>query len=675
MSNSFNYSLTTNDSGNPVIRSTVSAYNLNTVTDKDVVSFYETFSSYSHFDTGLMPVDGTGVLAIRSAGPHTQITIQHKPGLYYINWGAHEGARDAATYLLAQPYRLVIGDFNEGNLLGARTFYSPFPFNHPDIPLYHVNLPNINCRGYRNNGVGWICLYHNEDVSHLPLGEKIAFLIQRCSGVETYNDANMSETDGPRFYKDHYTSNPTFAHLWDPTLWQEKSLADGFEWTLNEELWIPVKVNSMDDQAAHNPNGVPLTLGMAMIGNYRAYYTDSEVPKDYNLFARPDLSISPVKISSYFKKSFASAKVTYSYDPLKDPINSVSTIRENKSLVVQQQLKFNQDEEDNSALCTACENTFNTENDHYAIIYDNIVCGSCLDDSYVYIDSADNYYHVDDSDIVYDNDTSTYYHIIHDTVIVCPHCDHSHCYSGKPFLKNNPNETYPLKTIPTSAVPLLTTHVQEVCIECVQSFLNDLKKIHDHIVDNDPSHSDYDKIKEFNSNIDNYDIKYCLCGKTHYNESFIKYDIEKNVTLFKNLVPYFHYNPDDSYVTRYKVNTIALCKFCSVPPASKEHEHTLSVLETNTLCPCGMRMPKDSIEKCSTGLITVDKDGSNCYEIFNACSSCIVNRDPTDPSKVGEFKPVDEDRFEFSLKNGVFQTSPCVYAQQENLVEADYQPF
>jgi hypothetical protein len=152
--NNINYSITNQD-GALVMRSTVKSFNLDHVTDKDIVSFYRNFSSYAMFDTGLMPLSGTGVLAIRSAGNHTQITFQHEPQINHINWGANEGDRDAVTYTVAQPYRIWIGDLVDGNLYGARMFYSPYPITSPDQQLYHLNLPNTNCKGYRGNGVGW----------------------------------------------------------------------------------------------------------------------------------------------------------------------------------------------------------------------------------------------------------------------------------------------------------------------------------------------------------------------------------------------------------------------------------------------------------------------------------------------------------------------------------------
>ncbi len=294
-----------------VFRSNIKSFNLDHVTDKDLASFYLGFSQYAMMDTGLLPLDGTGLLGIRKAGDHTQVIYQHKPGLYYVNWGAYERDTSAKKYLLAQPYRIIIVDFLNDNLLGARTFYSPIPVTHPDVPLYHVNLPNINCKGYRGNGVGWICLYHNEDWSNLPFNERLAKAIDRCSGTEAYNDGNMSETDGPRFYQEYYEGDSNFGYLWDPQRWENKSTAEGFDWTLDPDLWVPIRVSDINNQGSHDENGEALTLKMAIFGDYKAYYTDTYVPKPINAIQRNDFANGVKLITNWFTRAFTSAKTKY----------------------------------------------------------------------------------------------------------------------------------------------------------------------------------------------------------------------------------------------------------------------------------------------------------------------------------------------------------------------------
>lgn len=274
----------TEEDGSFVLQQTIDVGGYEHSVSKDIVSFYQSFSKMSYSDTGLMPLNGSGMLQIRKAGEYQQIAYQYTPDMHYINWGSHEGDSNARTYFVAQPYRIVIADIVNNNLLGARSFYSVEPITHMGVPLYHLNLPNVNCKGYRGNGVGWLCLYRNHDTTDFTFSSLVKYILERCSGTETYNDANMSETDGPRFYYSHYKGDSAYSRLWNPEQWEATSAEEGYEWTLDPELWIPVLVRDRDSQSEHFPDGEPLTYEMAVYGNYQAYYTDSEIPKPANRF-------------------------------------------------------------------------------------------------------------------------------------------------------------------------------------------------------------------------------------------------------------------------------------------------------------------------------------------------------------------------------------------------------
>lgn len=249
--------------------------NITKTEDRDPFSIFEQVSDVGYFDTGLLPLDGTGILSIRQAGDRTQFVFQHAPGIYYMIWGKSERDKSAAEIHVAQPYRIVIGDHVNGELRGVRHFYSPVPITSLNQPLYHCNVPNLNCKGYNGTSVGWICIYHKESYKGLPLGTRIFKTVERASGHEAYNDANMSQTDGARFYQAHYGQKVELNYLWDPKAWQNKTDKEGFEWVLNSDLWIPIRVKGIDNQDAHDPVGVPLTLEMAMLGNYKAYYPNA----------------------------------------------------------------------------------------------------------------------------------------------------------------------------------------------------------------------------------------------------------------------------------------------------------------------------------------------------------------------------------------------------------------
>lgn len=420
------------EEGNIHFRSKVQSFNLDHVTDKDIVSFYQSFSNFAAYDTGLLPVDGTGMLALRRAGNHTQVTYQHKPGLYYVNWGAYEGDKSAVSYLVAQPYRIVIIDFVDDNLLGARTFYSPIPATHPGIQLYHVNLPNINCKGYRGNGVGWICLYHNADWSQLPFNERLARALERCSGIETYNDANMSETDGPRFYQSYYKNDQTYSYIWDPKTWETKSQAEGFEWTLDENLWVPIMVRSRDEQDAHDfaEGAVPLTLADAVAGRYNAYYGDSYHPKPINALTNPSLKLESSSVMNWFIKAYNISKTDFVGV---DTFDKSAQEREKiASTIASPQLDFDEDNDDDDEdneeyiTCCNCDDSYDENNVFYVDGYGD-VCQGCLDEDFVKCHNTGMYLHNSHPDVFYEEPTDRFYDLSKfESYEVCPSCKTIH---------------------------------------------------------------------------------------------------------------------------------------------------------------------------------------------------------------------------------------------------------
>lgn len=426
------------DSQSFIARSNTKSYNIEHVVDKDLVSFYSQFSQFAMVDTGIMPVSGTGVLAIRSAGNHTQVTFQHEPQISYINWGDHEGDQNAETYLVAQPYRIWIGDIVNGDMYGARMFYSPYPITSASQVLYHLNLPNTNCQGYRGNGVGWQCLYHTDSWVGLPFNEKIIRFAERCSGVETFNDRNMSETDGPRFYRKEYDDDDSFSYLWYPNLWQQKTSKEGLSWVLNEDLWIPIRVRGIDDQDRHDSSGEPLTLAMAMLGNYRAYYTDTLVPKPINALTRSDLmdSLTPDMIASWFVRSHNTSKTAYV------PFNSLQSSQEHREKIVStiHQFSIDNDEENieleeeeqeeeiiSTFICPITGNSCSTpQHDVYVDSLDNTYCSPCYEENTIYCENSDSTLPHNSPYIYYDDSSGEYYDTRNIDHAKCENCGSFH---------------------------------------------------------------------------------------------------------------------------------------------------------------------------------------------------------------------------------------------------------
>lgn len=330
---------------------------------RDLVGFATALGRRAPFDTGLLP---PGLLVLRQAGYHRQLVFQLPPAIYHTIWGRHEGDPSAGTYLLAQPWRIVIADYHHDQLGGARMFYTPQPVVTLDQPLYHANVPNLNCRGYSGTGVGWICLYPRS----APLGETIAVsaanVLQRCSGMEAYNDANMSQTDGPRFYQ----ANHKPAYTWDPAVWEAKSRTEGVDWTLDETLWLPILVDGAIDR--HVAGGVPLTLAMAMHGPARVHYHDKDVPKLTNALAAGTVGLGGRLMAEVFTPAFVAA-ATLAPPGAAVPAPPAPTVVD---------FVFDDDEEENlGPWCGRCENVVGGDGGYsFWDDYDNeeLLCFTCM---------------------------------------------------------------------------------------------------------------------------------------------------------------------------------------------------------------------------------------------------------------------------------------------------------
>lgn len=558
------YRFTSTEEGNLVFRSTVHSFGLDSVTDKDISSFYNSFSKYAHIDTGLLPVNNTGLLSIRSAGNHMQVAYQYEPGMYRINWGSFEGDSSAKAYYVAQPYRIVVGDFLDGNFYGARMFYSLQPVTHPDVQLYHVNLPNINCKGYRGNGVGWTCLYRNHDITSYPFNEKLLYLLERCSGVEAYNDANMNETDGPRFYADHYSNNPEYSHLWNPSDWESYSSANGIDWTLDENLWIPIKVKSIDDQGSHFKDGIDFTFFVALLGNYAAYYNDTYLPKPINALVRDDLSIDSSKVFDWFKISYNSSSTT---------LTKVDTLKASTQLKAEHVdsptiAAFDSDsEEEPDWVCASCSEGY-SNNDEYLSVNDEMICMNC--DSEVIWCQIEEQYIWNHQAIICSSTGEAYPDYSSDyTQINCVNCSSVHVLINDNISNKSSLNLYTLKQLDP------TTHVETLylCSACVDEIDDDYLKSYYgkevakcyHCNQSVPVESDIDYNDPFNSSYENI----CL------HPAIVDSQIDGSLPSY--LVPLcnFHYSFADpfhkkniNYIPSLDKDNMALCICGKMSPIS-----------------------------------------------------------------------------------------------------------
>lgn len=248
-------------------------------TSLSLPQFLQNLSPFMPFDSGLIPCSGDGVIAIRKGFGFEQFVYQRKAGVYKVKWGTYERDASATVHELAHPFRVIIADFQDGNLLGVRHFYSPYPIVSLNDPLYCVNLPNTNTTGYNGTSVGWTCLYRTGDTTKYTPAQRILYAIEREGGLsEPYNDANMSSTDGPRFYQKK--GRPSY--MYDKLAWEKKTKAEGFDWICSEDELIPMLVKEKTNASTYDPSGTPYTLARAIYEPYSAYYHDKTYTKPIN---------------------------------------------------------------------------------------------------------------------------------------------------------------------------------------------------------------------------------------------------------------------------------------------------------------------------------------------------------------------------------------------------------
>jgi hypothetical protein len=239
--------------------------------EENLATILKNINENAVFDSGIIPVEGTGLISYRRGFGREQFVYQMEPQKHLVLWGQSESTQNKPRYLLAEPWKIIIADFEHGNFLGLRHFYSEENIMSPKQPLLAINLPNTNTTGYGGTSIGWTCLYRNDNTTNYSFSQKISYFLERESGAnEPYNNANMSSTDGPRFYQRRKAP----VYIWDPLKWQEKTKSEGVDWVLKPDLFCKIRISWQNDPAAtmHSDSGEIYTLGDAMYRSYYAYY-------------------------------------------------------------------------------------------------------------------------------------------------------------------------------------------------------------------------------------------------------------------------------------------------------------------------------------------------------------------------------------------------------------------
>lgn len=390
-----------------------------------IYDLIKSYSSNAWIETGLLPVSGAGLLSYRAAFGYEQIIYQIPPGVYTVRWGEREHDENAQNYSLAHPWKVIIADFNNNNFLGLRHFYSPDAITYWDQQLYAVNLPNTNTLGYNGTSVGWTCLYLNDDTRSYTLDQKIEYVIHRESGLsEPYNDNNMRNTDGARFYQQGLKPEYTY----NPSLWQEKTLAEGYSWILDPELLIPLRVRESGHAESYFSEAPEYTLRRASFEPYSAYYSDHTYVKPFNVLSQKGFTqedrhiwLSPlIAIPKSSTQSVANPKellaspVSFSFSK-----NMLAYTKNGWSC----QCCFTKHPHTTTSHDVVTDYEYDQEFNTYTFTWSSF-CAHCVDQETMYIDDHGEYFVL--STLIYAEHTDSW-HLVGD-VYTCDSCSTSYAY-------------------------------------------------------------------------------------------------------------------------------------------------------------------------------------------------------------------------------------------------------
>lgn len=230
----------------------------------------------------------------------------------------------------------------------------------------------------------------------------------------------------------------------------KKTTEEGFLWTLNDQTWIPVLVQDQDHQDRHYENGVPLTLGMALTGDYQAYYSDTTHTKPVNKIARKDKSFDEDYVFTLVKKSYELSKLKQTKPENLDPYTYVQKVRDIHALSSNPNGNGNNNDdndhdENEQFFCIACEEYYDYSDDNHNVVDDGVLCHDCYSEQYVYCENVGHDVHMEQGNVQYLEEIDTWIDANGPHVINCTGCGQIY-YSKKftnnfmPFLNSDTND-------------------------------------------------------------------------------------------------------------------------------------------------------------------------------------------------------------------------------------------
>ncbi len=368
------------------------------------------------FDTGLIPVSGTGLINLRMDQGEEVAVWQLEPTVQTIVYNglrrpdrlrrSHDGQGNYPAdcyYKIALPWRLLIGTRFAESAVSVRLLFSDGPITSMDDPLYAPPLPSVSLTGYHEMPIGWVCWHprlrgESPDLAQaFPRYVKALYETVFTDGIGTY--------DG-QYYADH-GDNMTIKNL---DRWAQLTADHDTDWFVEnlKTLFLPIYKTSAPYRARPTGND-PFT--------FKDIFTYNISETHNNHWNNPGS-----------KKSILLPKTTFTLDQINSSFRSLPELKDLISEGWECAHCQNRYKPNDSKFAVVTEFVFIDEDDERYVDGEDIRiademseqewCESCFESASVYVTELDSYVPV--SEMVWDQSENRW--DFSDRVSVCAQC-------------------------------------------------------------------------------------------------------------------------------------------------------------------------------------------------------------------------------------------------------------
>jgi hypothetical protein len=347
---------------------------------------------------------------------------------------------------------------------------------------------------------------------------------------------------------------------------------------------MPIFVKDQDHQDRHyydtadGPNAVPLTIQMAMLGDYQGYYTDNIRPKPINSLTRSDLKLQAKSVVNWIARGHnSSSEADVAYNPMEEA--SSLRIKITSAPVIGGHDVDDEDEEFANHTTITCpisgEPCSCDENEMSHDKSGNAYCEPCFSENAVYCENNDEYLHPESEFLYYDDKKGIHIDTSCVDSATCTNCGTYHWVSSNDKI---------------SVLPIYTSEQgQEICVDCIKDYVTDLSiphalcsACHDSIIITNIDWQD-----NFNSPLEEIIIQFNGFDLDFDNPSFQLPTIETSQKYFcKSCAGAHTLCPTGHYVHLYKEGMIQLPKSYQVDVFDKQSSSFISTHVTHLCQSC-----------------------------------------------------------------------------------------